>query len=299
MVRLLGLVVLALTLALSPVVRAEEISVAVLEFKEAGLVDLSYHQKQDLLHGLSQMVATKLAAEPGIKVVERDRIEDILREQRFQQSRYVDVSTAVEMGRLIGADIVIMGTLSELRFHNGIGVSFGKIKVNTTTAEAAMYGRLIAVQTGEILASVDARGQNTGAAVSVRNLHGLSFGTKEFDDSIVGKAVNAAVDDFVQQAAGEIRRLQKKGVLSPTDKPYGFIVGTRGEYLIIDIGAREGVRENMILRVYTVEEVAGLSDPVRIPLGTVRVLSVDEHACVAVVEESRELIGVGDLVQVQ
>ena len=299
MVRPLFLLALVLILGLSTGVSAKEISVAVFEFKEAGLVDLSYYQKRDLLHGLSQMIASKLAAEPGIKVVERDRIEDILREQRFQQSRHVDESTAVEMGRLIGADVIIMGTLNEVSWKNGIGVSLGKIKVNTTTAKVRMYGRLIAVETGEILASVDARGENTGAAVSVRNLHGLSFGSEEFNDSIIGKALNAAIDDFVQQAAAGVYKIQGSGALSPTEKPYGCIVGTRGDYLIIDIGAQDGIRENMILRVYSVERVMGLREPVRIPLGTVKVISVDEHACVAMVEESLEPMGIGDLVQVQ
>jgi len=77
-----------------------------------------------------------------------------------------------------------MGTLNEVSWKNGIGVSLGKIKVNTTTARVGMYGRLIAVETGEILASIDARGENTGAAVSVRNLHGLSFGSEEFNKYI-------------------------------------------------------------------------------------------------------------------
>ena len=119
MVRRLVMLALVLILGLSTGVSAKEISVAVFEFKEAGLVDLSYYQKRDLLHGLSQMIASKLAADPGIKVVERDRIEDILREQRFQQSRHVDESTAVEMGRLIGADVIIMGTLNEVSWKNG------------------------------------------------------------------------------------------------------------------------------------------------------------------------------------
>ena len=49
------------------------------------------------------------------KLIERERISDVLEEQEFQGSGSVDAETAVRIGRILGADGVIVGTVAQYR----------------------------------------------------------------------------------------------------------------------------------------------------------------------------------------
>jgi curli biogenesis system outer membrane secretion channel CsgG len=67
--------------------------------------------------------------------VDRENIEELIDEQKFQVSGLTDESTAVEIGKLSGADIVVIGSISYV----------GK--------KYYMNIKLISVETGEIIGS--------------------------------------------------------------------------------------------------------------------------------------------------
>jgi hypothetical protein len=52
-------------------------------------------------------------AEDRVAVVERKRLAEVLAEQKLQASGLVDAATAVRVGRLLGADLILTGTLIE------------------------------------------------------------------------------------------------------------------------------------------------------------------------------------------
>lgn len=61
--------------------------------------------------GLADMLITDLAAHPAWVVVERERLQALLAEQDLQQSDRVEASTAVALGKLVGASHAITGSL--------------------------------------------------------------------------------------------------------------------------------------------------------------------------------------------
>lgn len=61
--------------------------------------------------GLADMLITDLVAWEGVRVVERTRVEELMKEVDFQQSRYIDKKTAVKLGAALGADYLVMGSL--------------------------------------------------------------------------------------------------------------------------------------------------------------------------------------------
>ena len=82
--------------------------VAVLPF-----VELNSKQPTELSNRIyEELITTKTLRERFI-LVERRRINDILREQHFPSSDLIDPSTAVEVGRLVGARAVLIGTVAE------------------------------------------------------------------------------------------------------------------------------------------------------------------------------------------
>jgi TolB-like protein len=77
------------------------------------------------------------------KVIERSKLEEVLQEQRLQVSGVVGDRTAVDVGRVAGADAIVVGTVS--------------IIGSTTTVNA----RVIDTQTSEVLVARNARSDRT------------------------------------------------------------------------------------------------------------------------------------------
>ena len=60
--------------------------------------------------------------ENSFRVVDRDMVDNILQEQHFQKSGVVNASTSVEVGKILGINLVLTGTVRVLasdgsRFH--------------------------------------------------------------------------------------------------------------------------------------------------------------------------------------
>ena len=96
-----------------------------------------------LKKGLAGMLISDLSNVNMIDIVERDRIEEILKEQNLQSSEKVDQSSIVNLGKLLGAEIILTGAYFEM---------FGSFRIDA---------RFIDVETGEILKSEGVDGQTS------------------------------------------------------------------------------------------------------------------------------------------
>jgi TolB-like protein len=107
--------VAALTVALAPRPGEAQPSaadgrptMAVLYFTNAAMVDREEYAP--LAKGLAEMVITELAGNPGVRVVERDRIQALFDEQALAAGGRVDPETAVKAGKTLGARHLLFGT---------------------------------------------------------------------------------------------------------------------------------------------------------------------------------------------
>jgi TolB-like protein len=94
-----------------------------------------------LRKGLADMLVSDLRGSGLVNVVERERLEEILAELNLQRTAAVDQSTAVRIGRLLGAEMLVFGSFFEL---------FGTLR---------MDAKLVRVETGQVLASEGVDGQ--------------------------------------------------------------------------------------------------------------------------------------------
>lgn len=135
--RLPILLALALGLLASPPASAVAARrVAVLYFENSGNPELEM-----LRLGLAEMLISDLAGSPGIEVVERGRINDLLGELDLQKTDKVDQGTAVQMGKLLGVERVVVGSYFALM------------------GQFQLMGRVIDVQTGVVLGADQQNGQ--------------------------------------------------------------------------------------------------------------------------------------------
>jgi len=117
--------------------RADEMRVAVMEFTSAAKdPDLDALGK-----GLQSMVTTDLAQVQSVKVVERQRLRDIEAELKLGKSAAVDPKTASKIGKLAGASHLFGGSFT---------VVGDKMRLD---------GRLVAVQSGEVLLAEQISGE--------------------------------------------------------------------------------------------------------------------------------------------
>ncbi|HET8656275.1 MAG TPA: FlgO family outer membrane protein [Longimicrobiaceae bacterium] len=115
---------------------AQTHTVAVLDFdNNSGKPDYD-----SLGKGIAAMMVTDLSNVQGIQLVERQHLHDLVDELNLQQTQYVDSATAGKIGRLAGADYVVVGSLTAID---------PRMRIDT---------RVLRVQTGEIVKTAQVQG---------------------------------------------------------------------------------------------------------------------------------------------
>lgn len=135
------LALLALAVALPGSVRAQAAAdtrpgIAVLPFENGGSYGRDKEDYTALQGGIPAVLIDELARNPAARVVDRQTIDNMLKEQDLGTSGRVDAATAAKVGKLVGARYMITGTFIELA---------GKFKLTA---------RIINSETGEIMKSV-------------------------------------------------------------------------------------------------------------------------------------------------
>jgi TolB-like protein len=92
--------------------------------------------------GLADFFETDFSQISDLKVVERDKVDYILKEIELGESGKVSEATAVKAGKLLGAQLMVFGSI-----------------VQTDDKTARMLVKVVKVETSEVLASVDKQGK--------------------------------------------------------------------------------------------------------------------------------------------
>ena len=108
----LGLgVVVALPAAARTKKRTKAPTIAVLYFDYSGIDP----ELGALRKGLASMLINDLAQFEGVRVVERSRLQEILTELKLNRSRRIDRRSAVKIGKIVGAQYIVLGHYIYLR----------------------------------------------------------------------------------------------------------------------------------------------------------------------------------------
>lgn len=151
---LTGLALALLATAVAAPLHAADRRVAVLYFENSGNPELEM-----LKLGLAEMLISDLTGQAGIEVIERGRINDLLGELDLQKTDKVDQSKAVEMGKLLGVERIVIGSYFELM------------------GQFQLMGRVIEVETGVIVGA----DQQSGAVADFMTLEDrLALGLMPF-----------------------------------------------------------------------------------------------------------------------
>ncbi len=91
------------------------------------------------------MVASDLARVPGLRLLERRRIDALLQELKLSAADLVDPATALRGGRLLGAGSIVVGTVYSGAPPDPVYTGEGEYSISVSVSDVA-EGRLLGVQ---------------------------------------------------------------------------------------------------------------------------------------------------------
>jgi curli biogenesis system outer membrane secretion channel CsgG len=153
---------------------------------------------------LSGMLSNELASSGDFRVVERNKLQNVLEEQNLAVSGRVAPGTGAKIGKLTGAQYLVTGTVTsyeENTSSTGGGLSFRGIGLGGKSSEAylAVDLRVINTTTGDIDFARTVEGRSKSSGVSVGVYRGGFGGTLAHEENTpAGKAIRAALVEITE-----------------------------------------------------------------------------------------------------
>ncbi|HKF48507.1 MAG TPA: CsgG/HfaB family protein [Terracidiphilus sp.] len=244
--------------------------VAVMDFDYATVQSYSsamFGSNVDVGKGITDLLIADLVKNGTYSVIERQALDKLMAEQNFSNSQRADSTSAAKLGKLLGVDAIIVGSVTqfgnETKKQNiggsggnwgGYGIGgFGHSKSN---ANVGLTARIVNVDTGEILAIAEGAGQSSRSSTSLLggggNWHGfgngnVDFGSSNFQETIIGEAVKMAVDKLVTDVVTDASKVTVR-----TIQIDGLVASVDGGQIVLNVGAKAGVKVGDQLEVVRV-----------------------------------------------
>lgn len=209
------------------------------------------------------MFITELVKSGKFTVIERERLDAILREKNLSLSGEIDPRTAIQAGKLLGVEYLLFGNVTEFgeevakaQVGWGIGVDVKRKKF-----VSALDARLVSTTTGEILWADKARKEESSVKVFVLGSGGGVDDRRMFDKVLL---------PCVEELAGKLNNLSLSTSASVVGRVSGKIAKISGAVIYINLGSEHGLSVGDTLGVFRQGEV--IRDP-----DTGEVLGADEE----------------------
>lgn len=288
-----GLVFLVLAAALAiaalPGAPGAQKSIAVMKFTvTAGSGSSYWHSASwDVGEGMAEMTTTALVESGKFRVLERQQINDVLGEQDFGDTGRVDPSTAAKIGKIVGAQYLLYGTVNEFEYSKsgeGGGVRVAGLRVGAGQAKAhiGMDVRVVDAVTGEILFSTrsTANASRTGFKVGYSSSDfGANVGA--FRKTPMGEATRKAIEDAIGKLSGQFGG---EAAEPPPVTWSGTLIVAEGGTLVIKAGTKNGLKTGDVLTVYRPKTVNAGGEILTVgedKIGKIRLTTVGESAASA------------------
>ena len=156
---------------------------AVLEFKNKADNQYWWHGGAE---AMQDVFVTELVKSGKFRVVEREQLAALMQEKNLTLSGDVDPATAVRIGKLLGVNYLLTGSVTEygVTDKGAHGPGIGRLpgfSAGKRSFVAAVNARLIDTSTGEILWADEARGEESSVKVNVGGFGGGVDDQRMFD----------------------------------------------------------------------------------------------------------------------
>jgi len=194
-------------------------------------------------HGASDMLATALVKKTKFAVIERDKLASIIKEQNLNNNpdRF-EPSTAAAIGKLLGAQYVVTGAVTEYGLSKAGGSGLG-VSVKKKSYSAAVDIRVVDVNTGEIVFAED-------ASVTKSSFDVKAFGVgggESYDEKKASEAMRKAIKKIakkMKKAKFKPRHIIEKGPEGPI-----LVADVDGNIVTLNKGSNAGLEVGQKLTI--------------------------------------------------
>ena len=159
------------------------LTLAVLPFQGKG-------DSREYVEAATDRMVTQLVELRRFRVIERTKLEEVLQEQKLQVSGVVDDRTAVDVGRVAGADAIVVGSVAIIG------------------STATVSGRLIDTQSSEVIVARNARGDGTNLEDVEKLVENVAIMIYNELPLVQGSVINAE-GDVMYIDAGSDKRIRR------------------------------------------------------------------------------------------
>ncbi len=225
-----------------------------------------------------QALLTKRIQEGGkIRILERAKVETIMKEQDFGASNRVQQGSNARIGRIQGADVYLMGDIVAFgRDDRKKGVALGGflglpgplaglgLWSKTDKAVVVINYRLVDAETSEVIDTGEARGESQRKGKGIGGLFGWSGGivggqvdmtSSNFAQTIIGEAVIASADKLAAVMNAKAEKLPRREI-----EIEGRVAEVSGSSVTIAAGLDQGVEVGDRFEIFRI--VKEIKDPV-------------------------------------
>ena len=238
-------------------------------------VQAVFNTQQDIGKGIRAMLTKRIADANNLVVVERAKIQNIMKEQDFNASNRVKQGSGARVGQISGADaqlsgdIVVFGRDDKKRSVKGGGI-FGSViggiasSKNEDKAVVVIDYRLIDAETSEVIATGEARGESIRKGNALGAIGGalgkgvagvqVDMTSSNFAETIIGEATQDCVNklaDILKEQSANMKKTVRAVETSVAD--------VSGNTLVIAAGGNDGVNVGEIFEIHQV--VREVKDP--------------------------------------
>lgn len=234
--------------------------VAILDFDYATVrstVAAMFGSDIDVGKGITDLLVTDLVKDGTYSVIERKALDKILAEQNFSNSDRANPASAAKLGKLLGVDAIIVGSITQFgndTKNTGVGgggggfagFGLGKFSHKKSKAIVQIDARVVNIDTGEILVVSEGKGESSRESTSIGgmggNWHGfgaggVDFGSSDFQNTIIGEAVKAATDKVATGLITDAGKVEARTIIVE-----GLVAAVDGKTIVLNIGAKTGIK---------------------------------------------------------
>lgn len=197
-------------------------TVAVVKFENKAAISNSLDTGD--LSMAADLLTDELLASGMFDVVERDQLKAVLDEQYLGGTGLMDNATAAKIGNLVGAQYVVIGSITNLSSARSSG-GIGMIDTTKNSVNCNVLARMIDVATGRVVLAGRGTGKSSRAGVELGFVqsrrhydhhhyvatHVIHIGSDEVNGQMVYNALEKAVMNLVDGKTGMLSRLNGQG----------------------------------------------------------------------------------------
>jgi curli biogenesis system outer membrane secretion channel CsgG len=204
--------------------------------------------------GLTERMTSLIAITKRFEVVERSQLESVLEEQKLGLAGILDESTAVEVGKILGAEIMVVGSITDAGYSQSeVVLEDGSTQI-TWEGSVAVSGRFVDVETGRVILSKVVRNSAQESDLE-RAKSDLEKIGEIVTDVVRGR--DTATEEYYRKRGEETvsKALEEAGVSLVnaflSELPLiGYVIAIQGNKVMVDLGREVGLKSKVNLLVY-------------------------------------------------